>query len=296
MRVLVVDDSSTMRRIIVNTLKKLGHEDTVEAGDGKEALRALAAGVPDVIVTDWNMPEMNGPQFVEAVPVAAGAGQDAGADGDHAGGQGGRDRRSAGRRQRLLDQAVHAGSPEEEDRQPHEEAVSTAAAKTVATDAPVVEVMVTQLVAVTRDIYATMLDKTVEFGEPTYAGPQPTANVVATVGFAGTLSGYVSLCVSTKPRSRSRRRSSAASADEAPAHVRDAAGEMANMIAGSVRTAMPDRGETLGISTPIVTVGTDFSTAALRDVSQAVCPFRVGPHNMFVYLVLQAARAARRRG
>jgi len=39
-----------MRRIIVNTLKKLGHEDTVEAGDGKEALRALAAGVPDVIV------------------------------------------------------------------------------------------------------------------------------------------------------------------------------------------------------------------------------------------------------
>jgi two-component system chemotaxis response regulator CheY len=67
MRVLVVDDSSTMRRIIVNTLKKLGHEDTVEAGDGKEALRALAAGVPDVIVTDWNMPEMNGPQFVEAV-------------------------------------------------------------------------------------------------------------------------------------------------------------------------------------------------------------------------------------
>src|SRR4029450_2048976 len=65
MRVLVVDDSSTMRRIIVNTLKKLGHEDTIEAGDGKEALRALAAGVPDVIVTDWNMPEMNGPQFRE---------------------------------------------------------------------------------------------------------------------------------------------------------------------------------------------------------------------------------------
>lgn len=67
MRVLVVDDSSTMRRIIVNTLKKLGHEDTVEAGDGKEALRAMAAAVPDMIVTDWNMPEMNGPQFVEAV-------------------------------------------------------------------------------------------------------------------------------------------------------------------------------------------------------------------------------------
>jgi CheY-like chemotaxis protein len=41
MRVLVVDDSSTMRRIIVNALKKLGYEDTVEAGDGREALMTL---------------------------------------------------------------------------------------------------------------------------------------------------------------------------------------------------------------------------------------------------------------
>ena len=165
--------------------------------------------------------------------------------------------------------------------------MSTAATKTVAADAPVVEVMVAQLIAVTRDIYATMLDKTVEFGEPSYTGPQPTANVVATVGFAGTLSGYVSLCVSYDAALDIAQALLGSEADEAPAHVRDAAGEMANMIAGSVRTAMADRGETLGISTPIVTVGTDFSTAALRDVSQAVCPFKVGAHNMFVYLVLQ---------
>lgn len=67
MRVLVVDDSSTMRRIIINTLKKLGYEDTFEAGDGREALKSLAASHADVIVTDWNMPEMTGPQFVEAL-------------------------------------------------------------------------------------------------------------------------------------------------------------------------------------------------------------------------------------
>ena len=36
-----------------------------------------------------------------------------------------------------------------------------------------------------------------------------------------------------------------------------------------------------------MTVGTDFSTAALRDVSQAVCPFKMGAHSLFVYLVLQ---------
>ena len=67
MRVLVVDDSSTMRRIIINTLRKLGYEDTCEAGDGREALRSLTATPADMVVTDWNMPEMTGPEFVEAL-------------------------------------------------------------------------------------------------------------------------------------------------------------------------------------------------------------------------------------
>ena len=67
MRVLVVDDSSTMRRIIINTLRKLGYEDTCEAGDGREALKSLTATPADMVVTDWNMPEMTGPEFVEAL-------------------------------------------------------------------------------------------------------------------------------------------------------------------------------------------------------------------------------------
>jgi chemotaxis protein CheX len=169
--------------------------------------------------------------------------------------------------------------------------MSTAAAKAVATDAPPkVEIMVAALVEVTKDIFSTMVDKTVEFGQPTYTGPQPTANVVATVGFAGTLSGYVSLCVSKEAAFEIAQSLLGSSAEEAHEHVRDAAGEMANMIAGSVRTHMTEKGETLGISTPIVTVGTDFSTAALRDVSQAVCPFKMGPHSLFVYLVLQGRK------
>ena len=165
--------------------------------------------------------------------------------------------------------------------------MSSTATKAVATDAPMVEVMVASLVDVTRDIFSTMVDRAVEFGEPKYAGPQPTANVVATVGFAGTLSGYVSLCVSHEAALEIAQALLGSTAAEAGAHVRDAAGEMANMIAGSVRTSMTDRGQSIGISTPIVTVGTDFSTAALRDVSQAVCPFKMGPHSLFVYLVLQ---------
>ena len=170
--------------------------------------------------------------------------------------------------------------------------MSTAAAtKAVATDAPSkVEIMVASLIEVTKDIFSTMVDRSVEFGEPTFTGPQPTANVVATVGFAGTLSGYVSLCVSKEAAFEIAQSLLGSSADEAHEHVRDAAGEMANMIAGSVRTAMTEKGEQLGISTPIVTVGTDFSTAALRDVSQAVVPFKMGPHSLFVYLVVQGRK------
>ena len=169
--------------------------------------------------------------------------------------------------------------------------MSTVAAKAVATDAPPkVQIMVASLVDVTKDIFSTMVDRGVEFGAPTFAGPQPTANVVATVGFAGTLSGYVSLCVSKEAAFEIAQALLGSSADEAHEHVRDAAGEMANMIAGSVRTAMTEKGEQLGISTPIVTVGTDFSTAALRDVQQAVCPFKMGPHPLFVYLVLQGRK------
>jgi two-component system chemotaxis response regulator CheY len=64
MRVLIVDDSSTMRRIIANTLKKLGYEDIVEAGDGAEGLQVLASEGADLVLTDWNMPKMDGREFV----------------------------------------------------------------------------------------------------------------------------------------------------------------------------------------------------------------------------------------
>ena len=67
MRFLIVDDSSTMRRIIINTLNKLGYADVVEAGNGREGVDKLGAGPVDVIVTDWNMPEMSGIDFIRHV-------------------------------------------------------------------------------------------------------------------------------------------------------------------------------------------------------------------------------------
>jgi len=67
MKFLVVDDSPTMRRIVKNTLKGLGYEEVVEAEDGKDALTKLYAEPVDFIITDWNMPNMNGLEFVKAV-------------------------------------------------------------------------------------------------------------------------------------------------------------------------------------------------------------------------------------
>lgn len=69
MRVLVVDDSTTMRRIIINTLNRLGHEDVVEAANGREGLERLTdgSGAVDLIITDSNMPEMSGLDFVRAI-------------------------------------------------------------------------------------------------------------------------------------------------------------------------------------------------------------------------------------
>jgi two-component system chemotaxis response regulator CheY len=66
MKVLVVDDSPTMRRIVINALQRIGYTDNVEAPDGLDALTKLTAGV-GLIITDWNMPEMSGPDFTRAV-------------------------------------------------------------------------------------------------------------------------------------------------------------------------------------------------------------------------------------
>ena len=67
LRILIVDDSLTMRRILVNTVIKAGYSDVDEAGDGKDALAKLMAGEYDLLMTDWNMPNMNGLELVRAV-------------------------------------------------------------------------------------------------------------------------------------------------------------------------------------------------------------------------------------
>jgi len=66
LKLVVVDDSSTMRRIIKNTLARLGYKDVLEGEDGVKGWEVLDAN-PDVgmLITDWNMPEMNGLELVK---------------------------------------------------------------------------------------------------------------------------------------------------------------------------------------------------------------------------------------
>jgi len=67
MKILVVDDFSTMRRIIKNLLRDLGLQNVSEADDGTTALPMLQNGEYDFVVTDWNMPGMQGIDLLRAI-------------------------------------------------------------------------------------------------------------------------------------------------------------------------------------------------------------------------------------
>ncbi len=62
MKILVADDSRVMRQIVIRTLRQAGysHHDVVEAENGRDALEKVYAESPDLVLSDWNMPEMNG--------------------------------------------------------------------------------------------------------------------------------------------------------------------------------------------------------------------------------------------
>ena len=66
MKFLVVDDSATMRRIVINSLRRIGFDDYVEAGDGAEGLEKFDDSI-QFVITDWNMPNMGGLDFVRTL-------------------------------------------------------------------------------------------------------------------------------------------------------------------------------------------------------------------------------------
>jgi len=71
MKILVVDDFSTMRRLVKNLLHELGYTDVTEADDGASALPMLKKGAFEFLITDWNMPGMAGLDLLKAVRADA---------------------------------------------------------------------------------------------------------------------------------------------------------------------------------------------------------------------------------
>jgi two-component system chemotaxis response regulator CheY len=72
MKILIVDDSTAMRMIVKKTLRLAGFEghDIAEADDGAKALAAINTSKPDLVLSDWNMPNMTGMQLLEALKGA----------------------------------------------------------------------------------------------------------------------------------------------------------------------------------------------------------------------------------
>ena len=68
MKILVVDDSTVMRKMVMRALRQAGHggHDYSEAANGKEALEQISKESPDLVLCDWNMPEMTGIEVLEA--------------------------------------------------------------------------------------------------------------------------------------------------------------------------------------------------------------------------------------
>ena len=69
MKILVADDSRVMRQIVIRTLRQAGYDDhdIVEAEDGADALAKVSSEQPDLILSDWNMPNMSGIECLEAL-------------------------------------------------------------------------------------------------------------------------------------------------------------------------------------------------------------------------------------
>jgi len=70
-RILVVDDFSTMRRIVKNLLSDLGFNNTVEAEDGNSAMAVLRQDAVELVITDWNMPGMTGIELLREIRADA---------------------------------------------------------------------------------------------------------------------------------------------------------------------------------------------------------------------------------
>lgn len=149
--------------------------------------------------------------------------------------------------------------------------------------------MVSKLVEATSEVFETMVFRSLVAGLPIFDGRQPVASVVGAVRFLGSLSGTVSFYSSDEAARDIAGALLGISPDDAGNEVPDAVGEITNMIAGALRGKLAQVGETLMITPPSVTRGTDFSAQHFNVASRVLCPFAMGEREVYVELILQSA-------
>ncbi|NOT24523.1 MAG: chemotaxis protein CheX [Acidobacteria bacterium] len=149
--------------------------------------------------------------------------------------------------------------------------------------------MVDALVRSALDVFATMVALPLVAGVPTISDARPPANVIGTVGFAGSISGLVSFCGTRVASLEITAALLGSSVDAVAGDLPDAIGEVANMIAGSFRTKMSHSEDRWAITMPVVTIGEDFLQKYSSSAVRVICPLTMGTHQLFVELVLQPA-------
>jgi chemotaxis protein CheX len=162
---------------------------------------------------------------------------------------------------------------------------TTPTTTTAASDAT----LMPKLAEATREVFETMVFTTLTGGEPLSDKPQPEASVMGSVRFLGSLSGTVSFYAADDAAREIACLMLGAAPEEADGQLADAIGEITNMIAGTFRAKMAQAGETLMITTPTVTRGSDFCAQHFHVVSRWLSPFTMNGRTVYVELILQAA-------
>ena len=148
---------------------------------------------------------------------------------------------------------------------------------------------VDRLCASIERVFSTMVHRPLVPLERYEGTPHVPGNVVGTVGFAGSSNGLVTVGCSTAAAREITAGLLELTEAEVGDDLVDAIGEVANMVAGSFRTAMAAGTDGWAITMPVVTIGDHFSIKYSSDTYQVVCPYRMGAHDLYVELVVQPA-------
>ena len=152
---------------------------------------------------------------------------------------------------------------------------------------PVQTALIDELIRATEEVFETMVFKKLTTGAPIEGDAlRPGSNVVGLVGFGGTMSGLIALYSTREAAEEIAGSMMELPSTEVNGEMPDAIGEVTNMIAGLFRLKLAERGETLAISIPSVTVGSDFYTKYSSNVRRIMCPFKMDEKEICVELIL----------